>query len=287
MVAPFGLSIAQQIAARFAAQPEVTAVALGGSRSTGAADPRADIDLYVYAAPPIAVATRAAIASAMAAPGPREIDNHFWEPGDEWALASADDTLRIDIMYRAPAWIEAELDRVLVRHEASLGYSTCLWHNVRHASVLYDRDGWFAQLQGIAAAPYPEELRRATVATNRAVVRGIHSSLAAPARTRGRARGPCRGAAPTHRDPGELLRHPLRDQPADPPEREAPRRPGTRTVRPPPGQLPGVTHHPPRHATRTGDARPRCHAAERPGYAAPRRRFTVSAGYVGEPLPCR
>jgi predicted nucleotidyltransferase len=177
MVAPFGLSIAQQIAARFAAQPEVTAVALGGSRSTGAADPRADIDLYVYAAPPIAVATRAAIASAMAAPGPREIDNHFWEPGDEWALASADDTLRIDIMYRAPAWIEAELDRVLVRHEASLGYSTCLWHNVRHASVLYDRDGWFAQLQGIAAAPYPEELRRATVATNRAVVRGIHSSL--------------------------------------------------------------------------------------------------------------
>lgn len=156
MVAPFGLSIAQQIAARFAAQPEVTAVALGGSRSTGAADPRADIDLYVYAAPPIAVATRAAIASAMAAPGPREIDNHFWEPGDEWALASADDTLRIDIMYRAPAWIEAELDRVLVRHEASLGYSTCLWHNVRHASVLYDRDGWFAQLQGIAAAPIPQ-----------------------------------------------------------------------------------------------------------------------------------
>ncbi len=177
MVAPFGLSIAQQIAARFAAQPEVTAVALGGSRSTGAADPRADIDLYVYAAPPLAVATRAAIASAMAAPGPREIDNHFWEPGDEWALASADDTLRIDIMYRAPAWIEAELDRVLVRHEASLGYSTCLWHNVRHASVLYDRDGWFAQLQGIAAAPYPAELRRAIVATNRAVVRGIHSSL--------------------------------------------------------------------------------------------------------------
>lgn len=177
MVAPFGLSIAQQIAARFAAQPEVTAVALGGSRSTGAADPRADIDLYVYAAPPLAVATRAAIAEAMAAPGPREIDNHFWEPGDEWALASADGTLRIDIMYRAPAWIEAELDRVLVRHEASLGYSTCLWHNVRHASVLYDRDGWFAQLQGIAAAPYPEELRRAIVATNRAVVRGIHSSL--------------------------------------------------------------------------------------------------------------
>ncbi len=177
MVAPFGLSIAQQIAARFAAQPEVTAVALGGSRSTGAADPRADIDLYVYAAPPLAVATRAAIAEAMAAPGPREIDNHFWEPGDEWALASADGTLCIDIMYRAPAWIEAELDRVLVRHEASLGYSTCLWHNVRHASVLYDRDGWFAQLQGIAAAPYPEELRRAIVATNRAVVRGIHSSL--------------------------------------------------------------------------------------------------------------
>ena len=89
----------------------------------------------------------------------------------------AGDRIHIDIMYRDPAWIAGELDRVLVRHEASLGYSTCFWHNARHAEVLYDRDGWFARLQGRTVAPYPEALRRAIVAKNRAAIRGIHSSL--------------------------------------------------------------------------------------------------------------
>ena len=43
-------SLARRLAAAYAAWPGVEAVALGGSRVTGLADPESDIDLYVYAA---------------------------------------------------------------------------------------------------------------------------------------------------------------------------------------------------------------------------------------------
>jgi hypothetical protein len=43
--------------------------------------------------------------------------------------------------------MEGELARVLDRHEASLGYSTSLWHNVLTSKPLNDRSGWFAALQ--------------------------------------------------------------------------------------------------------------------------------------------
>ena len=79
--------------------------------------------------------------------------------------------LTVDVMYRAPAWIEAELDRVLVRHEASVGYSTCLWHNVRTSIPLFDRDGWFGRLQDRADRPYPVPLQRAIVAKNHPILR--------------------------------------------------------------------------------------------------------------------
>jgi hypothetical protein len=79
-------------------------------------------------------------------------------------------------MFRAVAWIEGQLDRVLRRHEASVGYSTCLWHNVLSSQVLYDRAGWFQALQQDADRPYPEELVRAIVAKNHPILRRSASS---------------------------------------------------------------------------------------------------------------
>lgn len=162
------------LAEAFAALPRVEAVALGGSRATGAADENSDIDLYVYSSADVPVGFRETLAAARSAR--REIDNRFWEPGDEW-----DDTLagvHVDVMYRSPAWAENEISRVLDACEAKLGYSTCFWHNILTARILFDRDGWFARLQARSRRPYPDELARAVVAKNHPVLRTVFGSFA-------------------------------------------------------------------------------------------------------------
>lgn len=57
-----------------------------------------------------------------------EIDNRFWATSDEWTDRSTG--VFVDMMYRSPAWIERELARLLDLHLASIGYTTCLLHNV-------------------------------------------------------------------------------------------------------------------------------------------------------------
>ncbi len=79
-------------------------------------------------------------------------------------------------MFRSPRWIEDQLDRVLVRHEARVGYSTAFWSSVRCSVGLVDRTGWYAGLLGRAAAPYPEQLVRAVVARNQPLLRRNHGS---------------------------------------------------------------------------------------------------------------
>ena len=175
------LGLAEAVAARFAAVPEVAAVAIAGSRLAGPVlgvriAPDADLDLYVYAERPVPLAARAEIAREFAGDdGAIELDNRFWEPGDEWRDARTG--LWVDLMYRTPAWIEGELARVLDRHEASHGYTTSFWHNVRHSRPLFDRDGWYAGLQAGADRPYPEGLRRAIVASNAPLLRRVRSAF--------------------------------------------------------------------------------------------------------------
>jgi predicted nucleotidyltransferase len=163
------LSFARQIAEQFRQFESVKAVALAGSRAAGANDADSDYDFYVYSEQEIAPAFRRQLLGEGA-----EIDNRFWELGDE-APDSATGA-RLDIMYRSPRWIEDQLDRVLVRHEAGIGYSTCFWFNVLHSRVLFDPDGWYKALQQKARQPYPENLRRAIVAKNWPILRRNQSS---------------------------------------------------------------------------------------------------------------
>ena len=155
--------------------PAVVAVALAGSGVAGTADEQSDLDLYVYAEEPVAMADRVAIATEFATR--REVGNDFWEPGDEWIDAQTG--RHVDVMYRTPDWIEEQLERVLVRHEASVGYSTCFWHNVLHSTPLFDRSGWYRDLQAAAARPYPQPLRRAIIAKNHPILRQTLSSYLA------------------------------------------------------------------------------------------------------------
>lgn len=153
--------------------PEVDAVAEGGSRATVNADAASDIDLYIYARAEPHVGKRREFI--LARSGCFEIDNRVWETGDEWTDRETGTV--VDMMYRSPQWIEGELARILDRHQASLGYSTCLWHNVRTSRLLFDRDGWFEALQVKARQPYPVELARAIVAKNYRLVRNAQSSF--------------------------------------------------------------------------------------------------------------
>jgi hypothetical protein len=84
----------------------------------------------------------------------------------------------VDVVAFDAAWMADQVDRVLVRHEAQLGYSTCFWHTIRGCVALEDREGWLAGLKARAAAPYPDELRAAIVSFNRAAMRGHLPSLA-------------------------------------------------------------------------------------------------------------
>lgn len=162
----------EDITAEFARLPEVRAVVLAGSKGGALSDARSDIDLYIYAETEPPEAWRTVLAAKYVERA--SIGNRFWETGDEWAAAQTG-TL-IDIMYRSPAWISEQLDRVLLRHQASVGYSTCFVHNVLHSRAFHDPHGWYAALQKMAAQPYPEGLRRAVVAKNHPILRGLLSS---------------------------------------------------------------------------------------------------------------
>lgn len=163
--------LAQRVAGRYSGIAQVEAVAMGGSRSSDAADAASDVDLYVYYREPLPLEIRRQIA----APNRRaEIGNDFWEPGDEWIDAEAG--LSVDVMFRHVTWIEERLNGVLEHHWASVGYSTCFWYNVRHSQILMDRQGWFAALQKKAGQPFPPELKRAIIAKNFPILRRNMSS---------------------------------------------------------------------------------------------------------------
>ena len=165
------LKVAKRIAKQLASLPQVEAVAISGSRTSEFADASSDIDLYVYLREEIPLELRAKIAAG----APKvEIGNVTWEPGDEWI--DADTGIPVDVMYRHLGWIEEQLERVLVHHQASVGYSTCFWYNVLHSQALFDRAGWFAELQRRARQPYPEESQRAIIVKNYPLLRRNQSS---------------------------------------------------------------------------------------------------------------
>jgi len=171
---PDRLALASAIAAEYAVFPQVEAVTLAGSQTVGLAEPTSDLDMYVYLRAPLPLETRRRIATAHSQRA--EVDNQYWEPGDEWI----DERLGIgvDLMYRDPAWIEDQIERVLVRCLPSIGYTTCFWYNVLTSRILYDRAGWFAALQERCRVPYPEALRQAIIAKNTPLLRQTISSYA-------------------------------------------------------------------------------------------------------------
>lgn len=167
--------LTQFLVQRFSAFDTVEAIAVAGSSASGTSDQHSDIDLYVYSAETIPLAARTALVAERGA-SRADLNLQFWDLGDEWFDATTG--IEVDVMYWDPDWVEGQLNRVWREHQASLGYTTCLWYTVRNSRLLYDRRGWFDALQQHSAQPYPEPLRQAIVAKNHAVLRNVIPSYA-------------------------------------------------------------------------------------------------------------
>jgi hypothetical protein len=194
-------ALAARVARAFAHVPEVVAVALGGSRAAAGIghDTTSDVDLEVYTRAGIPREVRDRVMLEAGALPPLPVDHAFWGAADEWTDPGTG--LVVDASYFDAAWMEEQLDRVLVRHEPSLGYSTCFWHTVRGGLPLHDPDGWLVALQARAAIPYPDALRVAIVARNRAALRGAPSAWEVQVRNAERRADP---VAANHRVAGLL-----------------------------------------------------------------------------------
>lgn len=162
--------LAQVLAEQFSVFPQVQAIGLGGSQAGGVVDATSDIDLYVFTRAAIPLESRRAIVQARGATR-ADLDLNLWDPGDEWFDAPTG--IEVDVMFWEPDWARAQVERVVLQHQAWMGYTTCHWHTMRTMQVLFDRAGWLAEVKHLADQPYPEELRRAIVSKNHAVLRNI------------------------------------------------------------------------------------------------------------------
>jgi hypothetical protein len=162
--------LARELARRFQEFPAVEAVAWGGSQAAAGGDGLSDIDLYICTTATIPLAAREALVAETGS-SRADLNLQLWDLGDEWY--DADTGLEVDVIYWESAWIESQLDRVWRQHQASLGYTTCFWYTIYHSQALYDRRGWFANLQRQSERPYPETLRQAIIAKNHAALRRV------------------------------------------------------------------------------------------------------------------
>lgn len=145
----------------FATLPEVEAIALGGSRANANYDEKSDYDLYIYCTSIPHESTRKHILEKCCQY--MEIGNSFWELEDDCTLK---DGVDIDILYRNIEDFSQTICSVVEEHTAYNGYTTCMWHNLLHSRILYDKNGELESLQNKYQIPYPNELRDNIICKN-------------------------------------------------------------------------------------------------------------------------
>lgn len=138
----------------FAELPEVEAIALGGSRAGADYDEKSDYDLYIYCTDIPGENTRNQILEKYCQY--MELGNTFWELEDDCTLK---DGIDIDILYRNIDDFSQIIYTVVEKHTAYNGYTTCMWHNLLHSRILYDKNGKLVNLQDRYRIPYPAELK--------------------------------------------------------------------------------------------------------------------------------
>lgn len=151
----------------FSKLPEVEAIALGGSRAGTDYDAKSDYDLYIYCSVIPDENMRKQILEKCCKY--MEIGNSFWELEDDCTLKNDID---IDIIYRNTKNFSQIIYSVVKEHTAYNGYTTCMWHNLLHSRILYDRNGELSDLQNKYKIPYPDELRHNIIYKNLRLLTG-------------------------------------------------------------------------------------------------------------------
>ena len=145
----------------FTRLPEITAIVLGGSRSGSNYDESSDYDLYIYCTNIPDKDVRKLILDKYCSY--IELENQFWEVEDNCTLS---DGIDIDIIYRNINDFENNIENVVEKHQASNGYTTCFWHNLKNSKILYDLHKEFYRIKERFSVPFPKELKENIILKN-------------------------------------------------------------------------------------------------------------------------
>lgn len=148
--------------------PQIEAIALGGSRAGTHFDEKSDYDIYLYCTAPVPEETRREILSQYASYV--EYGNHFWELEDNGTFK---DGIDFDILYRDLDEFTAGVANVVERFQASNGYTTCMWHNLRTCKIIYDKDRRLTAAKRRFDVPYPAQLKQNIIDRNMKLLSGM------------------------------------------------------------------------------------------------------------------
>lgn len=161
-----------QIVNEFKRLDEVVAITLAGSCASGRKDIYSDIDVNVITKRNIPVEKRKSIANKFS--DIMEINNTFWGDSDEFILRNS--SIQVDITYFDFNWLKSQLKNVLEYNNASIGYTTCFWHNVINSSVVFDKNSEFNDFRKKYTINYPDKLKRNIVNKNYPILKNNFSS---------------------------------------------------------------------------------------------------------------
>ena len=145
----------------FSKIPEIEAILLAGSHSTGTNDKNSDYDVYIYSYSSIPIAKRKLITDRYFKY--IELSNTYWEEEDDGILF--DDT-EVEFIYRNIDFIDNSLNRTLIKCEADIGYTTCIWYNLKNSIIIYDKNNKLAEIKAKYDIDYPDKLRNNIIEKN-------------------------------------------------------------------------------------------------------------------------
>lgn len=164
--------ITYQIVNEFKKNDEVLAITLAGSGASGRKDNYSDIDIDIITCKEIDIEVREKIIKKLS--DIMEINNTFWGTGDEFIMRNS--SIQVDIAYFDFNWLKEKLEIMLEKNQASIGYTTCFWHNVINSMIVYDKDGEFENLQKKYTIKYPVKLKKNIIAMNYPILKKSFSS---------------------------------------------------------------------------------------------------------------